>query len=327
MSDQAATTAAERASGTIMVPLDGSALAEAALPFARALLAPDGELALARVVYNPDSSTAWMLRAAVSIEELNRAFREEAEQDLAKEAERLGQGIGRVRIMVGAGDPAEEIVRLAEEEGVELVAMATHGRGALGRWTHGSVADRVARATTVPLLLVRPAEPGEDADAPDPTAPAAIRRLVVPLDGSERAEEALAVAERYAGRLRVPVLLIRVINPVTQVPSVYGAGSLPSTWEMTEEIIKLEEDDTAAYLAGAAQRLEQAGLSVERRVELGSTVGSIAAAVQPGDAIVMTSHGRGGIGRWVLGSVAEKLVREAPAPVLLVPSAGRGGDG
>ena len=321
MGDGATTSGTD--GGTILVPLDGSPLAEAALPYARALLSAGGGLTLTRIVYNPDIASSWMMRAAVSAAELERTFRAEAERELTQDANRLGGGLARVRIVIGAGEPAEEIVRLAAEEGVELIAMATHGRGALGRWTYGSVADRVARAATVPVLLVRPARPGEAAMGPDSPAPASIRRLLVPLDGSELAEGALPVAERYAKRLAAPVTLIRVINPVAHLPPVYGAGSLPSSWEVNDEVIKVEEEDAAAYLARVAQRLEDSGQTVERRVERGTAVGKIAGAIQPGDVIVMTSHGRSGVGRWVLGSVAEKLVREAPAPVLLVPAVGR----
>jgi nucleotide-binding universal stress UspA family protein len=316
---EVATTAAPSGS-TIVVPLDGSALGEAALPIARTLLAPDGELALTRVVYNPDAYTTWSLGGAVPLDELDRAFRQDAEQELSQEADRLGGG-ARVRILVGAGDPAEEIARLAGEVGAELIVLATHGRGAFGRWTHGSVADRVARIATIPVVLVRPDEVGADEATPvDPAARATIGRLLLPLDGSEMAERAVPIAERYARRLGVPLLLLRALNPSTAMPSPYGAGSLPSGWAFSEEIFQAEEDGAKEYLAGIAAPLASAGLSVEQTVEMGSAGSIIASAARPGDLIVMTSHGRGGIGRWLLGSTAEKLVREAPAPVLLVPA-------
>jgi nucleotide-binding universal stress UspA family protein len=326
MSDTAQTVdgAEGQAGATILVPLDGSPLGEAGLPFARALLPPDGELALVRVVDNPDAYDTWVTRAAVSLEELDRAFREEAEQELTREAERLGSGVGRVRILVGAGEPAEEIVRLAAEAGAELIAMATRGRGALGRWTHGSVADRVARMATVPVLFVRSGERDQPASGPDPAARPTIRRLLVLLDGSELATHALPIAERYGRRLGVPLVLLRAINPVTALPSTYGTGSFPIGWDLSDQILKEEEAAAADYLGRVAAPLEGGGLTVKRQVRVGSPFTTITGEIDSGDAVVLTSHGRSGLGRWLLGSVAEKLIRESPAPVLLVPAAGRG---
>jgi nucleotide-binding universal stress UspA family protein len=192
--------------------------------------------------------------------------------------------------------------------------MTTHGRGALGRWIFGSVADRVARSSPVPVLLVRPRErePG----------PVAIRRLVVPLDESPLSEEALSMAQALATRLGVPIHLITVIDVMRIIPAEV-APVVAFDAAVYEETLSQLDAGAAALLANVSQRLEREGVHTSSKVAHGSPFTTIVDAVHDGDLIVMTSHGRGGVQRWLLGSVAEKLVREAPVPVVLVPVASR----
>ncbi|MER3438643.1 MAG: hypothetical protein C4346_14225 [Chloroflexota bacterium] len=169
----------------ILVPLDGSAEAERALPFAEELVAPDGGIVLLRVARGRDAfAEPWPGRPATE-DDLRIIAEEVARRSLLKLAEHIRRRVPEVRITVVFGDPAEEIIRIDEEEQVEMIAMTTHGRGATGRVVFGSVADRVARHATRPTLLVRAGVP--------PVLP---NRLVVPLDGSALAEQALPVAIR-----------------------------------------------------------------------------------------------------------------------------------
>jgi nucleotide-binding universal stress UspA family protein len=144
----------------------------------------------------------------------------------------------------------------------------------------------------------------------------------VPLDGSALAEEAIPLAQRLAERLHVPVHLI----------TAFDAMSAHRTWlgpvvafdaETYQETLAQLNADADAFLARTGEQLTNAGVACTREVLHGSPFWTIASAVEEGDVIVMTSHGRSGVRRWLLGSLAEKLVRESPVPVILVPVAAR----
>jgi nucleotide-binding universal stress UspA family protein len=222
------------------------------------------------------------------------------------------------------GDPAETVVRCAQSLGADLIVMTTHGRDAVGRAVFGSVADRVARAAAVPVLLVRPTGASGTNGA---AAPPAFERIVVPLDGSDRADAALPVAADLARTLRLPIRLVRVIDPAMTVAQLSGVGfpGAPISAELCRQVLDDVRDEARRSLTAAAARLAGAGVQTTWAVIDGSPYFAIADATEPGDLIVLTSHGRSGVLRWALGSVAEKLVRTAPAPVVLVPAPGRAG--
>ena len=302
----------------VLVPLDGSSVAEQALPYTQALV-PDAEAGvLLRVVSELDpllSELMWTLEAASQPAE---TAADRAELDRVKA--HLADTRIRWTIDVVHGDPAAEILQAIARHRIDLVAMTTHGRGALGRVTFGSVADRVTRQSPVPVLLVR-AHPGAS-----PQTTVAIRRLVVPLDGSVLAEAALPVVIDRARQLGIPVHLVRALNlAAVLTPLVDGGGLLVSPApEVCEQMTEAVEREARDYLTSVAERLANEGISTTWDVLEGSPFFAIAAATQTGDLLVATSHGRSGVLRWLIGSVAEKLVREAPVPVLLVPSPGRG---
>ncbi len=270
----------------ILVPLDGSKLAEQALPYAQKLAEPGCQLILLEVGQDEDD-LGLLERHADSCVALESAV----------------------------GDPAEQILRVAKDLNVGLIVMTTHGRGALGRWAFGSVADAVTRTSPVPVFVVHPRD-GDSEIVP------VIQRVVVPLDGSPLAEEALPTAMSLARRLHVPVHLVTAIDvarilPVEMMPTVAFDASL---FEAT--VAQLEADATA-WLTQAADQLQHEGVGTTWAILRGSPFLAIADAVKPGDVIVMTSHGHGGAKRWLLGSVAEKLIREGPVPVVLVPAGAR----
>ena len=269
----------------VLVPLDGSDLAEQALPYARALTEPGRQLILLEIGQNSDEDLRSLERHADS----------------------------NARLETAVGDPAEQILQVAKDLGVGLIAMTTHGRGALGRWAFGSVADTVTRTSPVPVLVVRPREGGDGSVA------AVIRRVVVPLDGSPLAEEAVPTAQFLARRLNVPVHLITAIDvtsllPVEIVPTVAFDAAL------YEETVARLTVGAEATLTQTGERLRHEGVATTWDILHGSPFLAIKDAVQSGDLIVMTSSGRGGAKRWLLGSVAEKLIREGPVPVVLVPA-------
>jgi len=200
------------------------------------------------------------------------------------------------------------LVKEAGRWNVELVVMATHGRGAVNRAWLGSVADEVVRHATVPVVLVRPIE-GEE------VATAAFANVLIALDGSKRAERCLDWATRVGGE-EASYTLLRVVPGALFSPSTY----LPNA--IKEEAQKLSSGHTEAdgYLAAVAKRMREAGLNVATEVAEGvpAAAGILAHAERhPTDLIVITTHGRGGLKRLLLGSVADKVVRGAGVPVLV----------
>lgn len=140
-------------------------------------------------------------------------------------------------------------------------------------------------------------------------------RIVVPLDGSELAEQALGQARVLATQLDIPLHLIRVVDT-------YRTQSLPATgmaldYSMLSELAEEEIEDAKAYLEKKVGTLNDEGLKVTGDVLHGPIARQIVAAADKGDVIVMSSHGRTGIKRWFLGSVAEEVMRHAQCPVLL----------
>ena len=283
-----ATAAADR----ILVPLDGSPEARAALPYAAALATPGTEIILLTVTRSSGDADA-------------------ARADLETAAQRLRVAGQMVRTEVVVGNPARRIVDAAADLRPEVIVMASHGRGALGRLIYGSVADQVGRESPVPVMVVRTRQlaPG----------PVGITRLVVPLDGSPRAEAALPVATAISRRLGTPISLLRVVDPAVLMPPAVGMGeAIP--FEIYDEAEKELELEARRYLETMAQTLREQGLPVAISVPMGPAASSIEEATSLGDVLVLSSHERTGVRRWLLGSVAEKLSREDESPVILVPA-------
>lgn len=300
----------------LLVPLDGSRFSEQAIPFAQLLGGTGCELTLIHVV--PDAEPIYGLLGDViaSEAEVRDITTESARNDLVEAVERMGLDATSTRLEVAVGDPAEQIIASADRFDSDAIVIASHGRGALGRWTFGSVADRLARGADVPVLLMRPTEPGTD-------EPFKLQRVIVPLDGSDIAEEALTEAAHLAIDRDVPLVLMRAINVATAIPTLPGIDvAYPAeSYVDAERRLVTEASD---YLNGVQERVNGLGVAkVEILIQTGPAISAIVTALHQGDLVVMTSHGRSGIRRWLIGSVAEKLVRTAPTPVLLVPSAGR----
>lgn len=297
----------------VLVPLDGSALAEQAIPYAAALAGPGEEITFVQVAPPPEPIVD-PVRGKLPLTDQDIArYEDRIRAGLAAIAKRWQTVVPKVKLEVAFGDPAEEIVRLAEHDRYDLIVMASHGRGALGRWTFGSVADRVVRSSSVPVMIIRPH------DAPVELGVAQIHRFIVPLDGSELANRVLPLVERLAQRLRHPVLLISVVPPAEELLGPLALAAFVSGDAYRRQREEIEARMRQAQEA-AATRLEAAGIPVERRIVEGQPFAMIADAAQPGDVIVISTHGYSGIKRWVLGSVAEKLIRLAGAPVIVMRS-------
>ncbi len=286
--------------GPVLVPLDGSDVAERALPYAaavaRALGAP-----LVLVSVRQPAPAALRTRRASEADDAERQTEAAARAYLDEASARLGTAIA-VETVVRGGEAAAEIIALAGERGARLLVMSTHGRSGIRRWMRGSVANRILRDAAAPVLVVGPHVPAAG-DA------LALRHLAVPLDGSPLAEAALPVAGALARALDARVTLVRVIAwAVESYPFSPVALSLP---ELDDEL----EADARAYL-----HPRSAAITGAQEVVLhGHTADRLCEFVEAEriDLLVMTTHGRSGVVRAVLGSTADRVL-QCPAPVLLV---------
>jgi nucleotide-binding universal stress UspA family protein len=305
---------------SILVPLDGSAFAEQALAFAVALgRAAKAKLRLVLVHQHPDAPTT--PEATKLYTKIELATRRAERDYLNRVADRLKQdGYPGVTRVVLAGEPGPRLAEDAAEWGPSLIVMSTHGRGPLARAWLGSVADFVVRHVAVPVLLVRPTE-GELSPV---AAGNGAGPILVPLDGSRLSEAALAPAADIARLLGAALSLVRVVRPVAAATGI----SVPIAAGYDERLTALCRQEAQDYLDGFAERLHRDGVRASATAVLGESVaGTILdlARSEPVRLIALATRGRGGVRRLTLGSVADKVVRGADAPVLICPAKGRWG--
>ncbi len=304
----------------VLIPLDGSELAEQAIPFGHAVAHEAGTMIYAQVVPEAEPLKSLTGGPVASADEVAAIFQESAKSDLVQAAERWDGIAPRYEITVGVGDPADTILSLADEHRAELIVIASHGRGALGRWTFGSVADRLARTSTLPVLVIRPKDAAPEVD----TLPE-FERILLLTDGSERSLSAVDEAADLAKKLGKPVTMVRAIFPEAELAPSAGYGAVYAP-ELYDELTKSIEDEATKSLDAIAEQVKTHGAEAEYLLVHGPAAQTIMSMATPNDLIVMTSHGRSGFRRWLIGSVAEKLVRDAPCPVMLVRSDVSGDD-
>jgi nucleotide-binding universal stress UspA family protein len=300
----------------VLVPLDGSPLSEQALPYVQTIGRTGTDVVLLRVMPEVREIHDFHGHLVIAVDEGRRRLHQVALRDLHRVADRLRSAVrgSSVQVVVADGDPAGQILRAAAERGVGLIVMASEGEGTSGRFGLGSVADRVARNSPVPVLIVR-----GDRDAGLGAAPPPVRRIVVPLDGSDRSAQALVVGEELAKRLGVPVFLLSVVDVVTCGPPAL-AHEAAYNQDLYRELYADVQLDAQRTLDRAGARLALHGIAADWQMYVGPAAGTIMDATSPGDVVVMTSRGRGEGRRWPIGSVAEKVINTGPVPVLLVPT-------
>jgi nucleotide-binding universal stress UspA family protein len=262
----------------ILVPLDGSPEAEAALEAIKPLVgAYDPEVLLLHVEKDPEAGA----KMPVEVLSAAKALRSSGVQ---------------CSMVTREGNPAEEILSVAQERWADVIALSTHGRTGLRRALLGSVAEEVLRASRVPVLVCRPG-----------AAAGTWKTIVVPLDGSARSEEILAEASRMAGLQKAELHLVQAALPRVVAG---GVGELG---------VYLPPEDPMPYLRATAGALAARGVTA-RLVALEGRAATevVRYAKEVGAGLIcMASHGRTGMARLLLGSVAEEILRHAPCPVLV----------
>jgi nucleotide-binding universal stress UspA family protein len=266
----------------ILVPVDGSELSDRILVHVQRLLArAEAEVVLLHVV--PDGP------GPIDSKHVD---------DLAAELRSNG---ANARALVVKGDPAAMILAAARELEPKLIAMSSHGRSGIARFLRGSVAERVLRHADVPLLIANPlALPARQ----DP----AIRKILVPLDGSDLSAEILPIASDVAELFKAELVLLQAIELVT----------VPDPIVMVSPVV--EREVAEAWLATQAERV--VGVPVTTRVVLGTPSVEILDAARDADLVALATHGRSGASRWAYGSVAEQVLRHCTRPLLVKRTAG-----
>ncbi len=295
----------------ILVPLDGSVLAEQAISCAVMLSRSlPSELILFRAVSMPLDVRQILDSADLQVEALMQQDEAEANHYLEEMADSLRVTGLTVHPVVQRGPAAESIVDYAGQRAIQQIVMATHGYSGLKRWRHGSVAERVLQAASIPVLLVR----AREGTAYDLGQPKSCKRILVPLDGSELAEQVLPVVIPIALALGSEITVFRV-------PIVYTPGSLMGEWYVPlAGDFEMAGQSAQAYLDRVASRLKEQGIRASLATQIGAVANSIIGYAEANrvDLIAMCTHGRTGLARWALGSVADKVLRAGGIPMLLV---------
>jgi nucleotide-binding universal stress UspA family protein len=316
--------------GSVLLPLDGSPFAEQGLPWAAALARRARarlRLVLVHQPPQPAPADADDRRLYTRIELALRKSEREYLRNIASglKAERAI----RVATATLDGTPAPAIGSYVREVGVDLVVMTTHGRGGLERAWLGSVADQLVRSLEVPLLLIRPTDgsraegsPTEGSGISGREGEPRLEEILVPLDGSRLAEAALPPALAVASLFGARLALVQGVEPVVMLVD----APTPFARNMDQELSALKRQEAKDYLDDIAERAGAQGVPTRGTAVLSSgPLEAIQAAVKaPGvGMIALATHGRGGLRRLVLGSVADKLVRAGDLPVLVTRPRGR----
>ena len=298
----------------LLVPLDGSRLAEAALPAAAYLAARlSASLTLVHIIERDVAPDIHGERHLTSPEEAHAYLEEAARRAFAPEE--------RVEIHVQAaetGDLARGIVDHIAELKPDLIVMCTHGRGGLRDVLYGSIAQQVVGGGAIPVLLIQPKDEG-----PQPAF--SCQRVVVPLDGQSEHEAGLTAAVELAGACGAELTLVLVVPTLSTLSGARAAAGLllPGT---TAHLLDIGCQEAEAYLRERLSRLQERGISASAEIGRGDPVGvivKIAARVEA-DLVVLGTHGKAGTDAFWSGSIAPRVSVRAQLPLLLAPVAPAG---
>ena len=301
----------------VLVPLDGSEVAQAILPYVSQLAKGLNIPIVLLSVINPDAVRVPARfrgpHAAVTSPlpgDLSSRVESRLKEEVLKPLEREGL---EAKAIVVLGKPEVEIVNTAKNEECDLIAMSTHGRGRLKRTFLGSVTYKVVHLSPIPVLVFNPemaSKYGEKGGT--------ISRIIAPLDGSELAETSLPYVTELARKFSLEVDLVQVVEWI------HGYGDEFYSPVYGDMQIDLEKW-AAEYIGSVAERLSREGIETKTNILQGSSVATSIvdfARQTPSDLIVLTTHGYSGFSELVFGGVAEAMVIESGDPVLVIPAVG-----
>ncbi len=292
----------------ILVPLDGSELAELALnPALRLAKSSEGRLILMRSMI-----PVYMAMPVVAYE-YEWAWPEYAREQIRQETRDYLQGAQQkvadpdvdVETLLVEGDAASMIVDSARDVHADLIVMSTHGRSGVQRWMLGSVTERVLHSVACPVLIVRSAQP--------------ITRMLIPLDGSALAERVLEPALTAAAALNASVTLLRVVEPIP-LPEPAPPETPSAAPANKTEWLQQAETQAQSYLEQVARRYHHFEPAVEQVVIRGAAADQILSFAQQHniDLIAMSTHGHSGLRRWLYGSITARIMHGYEGQMLIV---------
>jgi nucleotide-binding universal stress UspA family protein len=292
----------------LLVPLDGSELAEVAIPYAEELAGKFGSKVILLNVRRPSEDPsnpehgAYLNKMIAMIEDDTKKSPALSSGEKAKVESAI---IGLSGLLT---HPAEEILDYAEKENISLIVMATHGRTGIKRWALGSVAEKVVRASTKPILLVRANINGRNKIS--------LRNILVPLDGSKQSESLLPNIKNLASELKSKVILLHVI---LQPYHIYAGAEGVVEVRYTREELKMKRVDAKNYLERLGRLFIGKGIIFSTQVRVGEAAEEIIKfAEKPNiNLVAMSTHGRSGFSRWEHGSIADKVLHAGNTPLLL----------
>jgi nucleotide-binding universal stress UspA family protein len=279
----------------VLVALDGSKLAEQILPIVRWLVKPSAIPVELFTVVDPDARTPF--------------WPAEVDEKYLKKMAAEYFTSSQVTCTLETGEPAAAIIERAKDDNGCLIAMATHGVSGLRRWLLGSIASKVVQTAANPLLLIRPVE--DFAPTTD------CHEFLVPLDGSALAESVLPHVSVLARTMKVKVRLVQVFS-LPKSAFVVADGMFDQGPAVFREARRKEAEE---YLSGKVEELRSDGVeSVAASALEGDAASEIVdmARAARDNLIAMSSHGSSGVTRWMLGSVAERIIQHSADPVLLI---------
>jgi nucleotide-binding universal stress UspA family protein len=283
----------------ILVPLDGSNAAEIVVPYAEELAANLGAEIIAVSVYeSPDDMS-----------HLHSYYLECVVERIKRQIKELQPGTEvKIHSEVLRGKPAKQILHYADEMKVSLIAMASYGSSGREPKLLGNIATKVLWSTSKPVLLVR--TPAKDAKLKQKML---IKKILVPLDGSKTGETIIECAEVLAKALDAELVLFQVLEPLRTVAGFETVA--PYSIPQSEESIKVA---ARTYLNEVEKPLKEKGIKTSTVIVWGSAAERIIEYAEANtDLVTISSHGRSGVGRWVLGSVTEKVLQIGDKPVLV----------
>ena len=287
----------------ILLPLDGSDIAENALAYGEELAGKFGsELVLYHVHGQEHQYQEHMFH--VYLDSTAESMQNHMNSKI------------KISTIVEAGEPTENICNLVDRNNIDLIIMtAVSSAGYKIGKLLGSVTDHICRNVPIPVMLIRP----NSVKPPYPDGQF-FKRILVPLDGSELSNLALPVAEELAARLKLSTTLFQMANMIRLYDSGYGVVTYPNYSALNEQ----EKERATTDLNTIQESLKQKGLDVTSTVILGFDAAyEIIEICKKAniDLVVMSTHGRTGLGRWVFGNVAEKVLRHGETHLLLVHAA------
>ncbi len=295
----------------LLVPLDGSSASESILPLVRVLARGLGQPVVLLMVIPPlgdlHPAQSDLDTELTMIHEQRHEYAATYLDGLRVRLEAEGVWASTV---VADGVVAPTIVATATQRQAGAVLMATHGRGGAMRWVLGSIADKVVRLSPVPVLLRRPQETARPWDR--------VQAILLPLDGSALAAQAIPYASFLAQTLQAKVIVIGTVG----LEWITGPGPEVGQYASTA-LADLVEGDIRSYIEARTDDLKASGIHAESHfvpfIDPATEISALAEST-PDSLVVMSTHGRTGLRRAVLGSVTDKVIRQSVAPVMVIPA-------